>query len=315
MFNKDDVHVLFLDEHDDDIDFIESNNMSDKNPISKIVADIHKQQMKKSANLPKNTVASPAGVIVYEYIKLAGVKADPVKQLIRMLSNEEKFDPKILSDLSTLAVHDRMIVFAILFNSHYDHLKRNIKKDINKSQKLTALENEFKDIAFVTLQSIPQTKISSMNKEYHAIMCNPDTNPYRLNDAMKARFNILNQKLQHQVDESYSFDNVSACLVHNTMPPCKDAKCEFPHNWSLCGEADHALLDLRCPKRHKGREWYVKRMNEVNRYYNSKSRRTRNYNGNRPSNRNYQRYRNGHYPANQPPNTQPDFNNDDGNRD
>ena len=53
MFNRNDVHVSFVDDDEGDAivpDFnVDDDDQNDTNPVSNIVAAIHKQQLKKSA--------------------------------------------------------------------------------------------------------------------------------------------------------------------------------------------------------------------------------------------------------------------------
>ena len=240
MFNKNDLHVSFIDDNKDDemIDLTSSNEMEDENPVSSIVAAIHKQRVKKTAALPKNTIADPAGVIIYEFLKLAGVKADPLKRIISLMAKTDKFDPKILSDVSQLVSTNHFEAFALLYNSFYGYVQRNVKNDSNKALKLKKLEAVFKEIAFITLQSVTHIKVSSMNKEFHALKCDSDMNIYNAHNTIKERFNILSQRLQHQIDESYEFESITACLIHNIMNPCKDSKCPLPHICAGCGKRD-----------------------------------------------------------------------------
>ena len=278
--------------------------MEDENPVSSIVAAIHKQRVKKTAALPKNTIADPAGVIIYEHLKLAGVKADPLKRIISLMANKEKFDPKILSDVSQLVSTNYFEAFALLYNSLFGYVQRNVKNDINKSIKLKKLESVFKEIAFITLQSVNHIKISSLNKEFHALMCDSDINIYNAHNIIKERFNILSQRLQHQVDDSYEFESIGACLIHNIMNPCKDSKCALPHVCSICGKRDHIAIDTRCPKYHLMKDWFIKRLMEINKYYTNKSKKLKGYplNSNNRYHRNYgyNRYDRNNNNSNQP---------------
>ena len=108
MFDRHDIYVGFIDDNEGDEivpDFNVDDNDNDTNQVSNIVAAIHKHQLKKNANLSKDAIADPAGVILYEYIKLAGVKADSLKQVVKLLTNEKKIDPKTSSDISQITIH------------------------------------------------------------------------------------------------------------------------------------------------------------------------------------------------------------------
>ena len=335
MFHKDDLRGHFV-ENDNDIDSNTGPHSDDDdipNPVSSIVAAIHKQQSKKTAALPKNTIADPAGVILYEYIKLAGVKADALKKMVSLLLDKKQFQPKLLSDVSLVVSKNRIEGLAMVYNAYRQFMFKNIKNDINKEKNKKLLQEVFDKIAFLILSSIPQIKISSMAKEFHAMICNADINPFEANKVIKKRFDILGQKLQHQVDESYSFDSTFPCLIYNTMNPCKDTKCPAPHICGLCGSSDHHALDPRCPKYHNLKDWFIKRNVEINKYYQNKSKRNRYGNGSNGNNRsfgnigsgngnnrnyNYQYNRNGrdHYPPNQgPSNFNQNQNNNHRNRD
>ena len=224
-------------------------------------------------------------MIVYAYIKLAGVKADSIKRIIQLLSGKDKFEPKILSDLSQFTRFNRIENLALLYNAYRSYVAENLKNNVHKERKLNTLGTVFKDISFTV-------KISSLNEKFQSIMCDPVINPFGANEMIEKRFENLNQKLQHQTDDSFTFENTSACIVHNVVNPCKDIKCGYPHICSLCGDRDHTALELRCAKPHTVKDWFVKRMTEVNRYYNTKSKRSRNFSNNRGSARNipYNRY-------------------------
>ena len=55
------------------------------------------------------------GVIVYNSIKLAGGHAIPAKVVITLLANKEKYDPKLLSNMSDLLNTNRFEPIAILY--------------------------------------------------------------------------------------------------------------------------------------------------------------------------------------------------------
>ena len=312
MFRKDDVRVRFIDDdkNDDVINLEPPSNTNNDNPVGSIVAAIHKQRVKKTAALPKNTIADPAGVIIYEHVKLAGVKADSMKKIITLLANKENFDPKILSDVSQLIDKDVIEGLALLFNSYRGYIRRNVRNDTNKSLKLKRLDDEFKDISFKIMTSIPHIRLSSMGKEFHAMMCDADVNPFKAHKIIDSRFDILAQKLQHQIDDTYTLNNSAVCLPHNIMPPCRDKKCPLPHACSTCGGRDHIATDSRCPKFHYMKEWFLKRNIEINRYYQNKSkkpyRQNRNYDY--PQSPHYDRRQNQNLPNNR-------YNNNRNNRD
>ena len=229
MFHKDDLRVhcladINIDESDDEP--ISDNDLM-SNPVGSIVAAIHKQQSKKTAALPKNTIADPAGVILYDHIKVAGVKADALKRMVSLLLNKKQFQPKLLSDTTQIIASNRIEGFAMVYKAIYYYMFNNIKNDVNRDEKRKILQEVFNKIAFLILSHIPQIKISSMAKEFHAMVCDSDVNPFRSDEIIKKRFDILAQKLQHQVDESYSFDAIFPCLVQNTINPCKDQNVQL----------------------------------------------------------------------------------------
>ena len=176
----------------------------------------------------------------------------------------------------------------------------------DKNKKLKLLESVFKEIAYRSLKAISQVKLNTMNKEFHAIICNADVNQFQIDKEVESRYEVLKQQLQHQIDHSIVFKHVSACLIHNTMTQCKNTKCEHPHVCSLCADADHVATDPRCPKAIGSMDWYFKRMNEVHRYHSDESRKSRGH-INHGLNRIYQKYSN--VKPQCPPNHGPGFNN------
>ena len=128
-------------------------------------------------------------------VKLARVRVDPIKRIIQLLSGKEKFDPKTLSDVSQLNCFSKIEVLLIMFRVQKAYIARNIKIDANKHRKLNLLDTVFKKIAYTVLLSIGTTKISSMNEEFPAIMCDPEVNAFNANSVIKERFDILDQNL------------------------------------------------------------------------------------------------------------------------
>ena len=147
-------------------------------------------------------------------------------------------------------------------------------------------------------------------------MCDYDANIFHAHTTIKERFNILSQRLQHQIDESYEFDSIGACLIHNIMNPCKDSKCHFPHICANCGKRDHVVTDTRCPKYQFMKDWFIKRLIEINKYYSNKSKKSKGYpsisNNRYQRNYGYNRYDRNQNSLNQPPNHQ--YNNNTDNR-
>ena len=166
MFHKDDLHVHFMDDDNDNDSDNEPLSGTDvaSNPVGSIVAAIQKQQSKKNAALPKNTIADPAGVILYEHIKIAGVKADALKTMIGLILDKKPFQPKLLSDVSQVVSTNRIEGLAMVFNAWFGFLLKELKNDINKDRKRKLLQEVFNKMAFSILSSIPQIKISSMGK-------------------------------------------------------------------------------------------------------------------------------------------------------
>ena len=52
------------------------------NTICPIFDAIQKQRAKQRATLPRNSISDPVGVMVHQYIKIAGVKARPAKRIL-----------------------------------------------------------------------------------------------------------------------------------------------------------------------------------------------------------------------------------------
>ena len=86
--------------------------------------------------------------MVHNYIKSAGVQANPAKRIVMLLSNKIKYDPKILSNMTELLQTNRMEAIALMFEATLDCYQRGIKSDKHKQKCLQLLENIFKDISY-----------------------------------------------------------------------------------------------------------------------------------------------------------------------
>ena len=129
----------------DDVD----HNNDDNGLVGPIIAAIQKQQAKKTARLPKNNISDSLRVIVHNSIELAGRPANPAKRIVTLLSNEMKYDPKILSNVTELLQTNRMKAIAFMFEATIDCYQRGIKPDKQNQKCLQSLDKVFK-IFFIT---------------------------------------------------------------------------------------------------------------------------------------------------------------------
>ena len=81
--------------------------------------------------------------MLHDYIKLAGVQADPAKRIVTLLSKEMKYDPKMLSITTELLQTNRMKAIALMFEATLDCYQRGIKSDKHEQNCLQLLENVF----------------------------------------------------------------------------------------------------------------------------------------------------------------------------
>ena len=262
MFHKNDLGQFIYDDDDSDDEEDYNNN----NPVIPIIEAIQKQQAKKTAKLPKNNISHPMGVMVHNYIKLAGAHAVPAKRIIQLLSNKVKYEPKILSNMSELLYTNRIEILALMFEATLDCYQRGIKNDKQKQINLQLLENIFKNISYNIVRSTVKVKIKSMAQEFHAAFCDADLDPYKADTVIKDRLNILKQQLQHQINDNYQFDIICPCLRHNLSPPCKIKNCQSPHI-CRCGASDHTMSDKHCPKYHLDDEKFFKKIKGMNIYH------------------------------------------------
>ena len=284
MFHKDDLLRAQYDTYSDD-----NQNDININPITSIISAIQKQQAKKTARLPKNNISDPMGVMIHNFIKLAGAQATPAKRIILLLSNKDKYDPKCLSNMSELLQTNRLEPLALMFVSTLEYYRRNYKTDSNYTQNILTLEETFKSIAYNILTSAVHVKIKSLAQDFHAAFCDADLDPHNADKSLSDRFNILNQQLQHQINDSYYFDSNCPCLRHNLSPPCKIKNCPWPHI-CRCGAPDHIITDKFCPQYHTDDEKLFKKIKGMNNYHSRRANkafkydRWRQYNGQYPIN-------------------------------
>ena len=248
---------------------VEENDDND-NPVGPIIAAIQQQQARKNARLPKNNISDPMGVMVHNFIKLAGVQANSAKRIIMLLSNKQKYEPKLLSNISELLQTNRMEPLALMFEATRDFYQRAIKKDDNNHQYKQSLQNVFKNIAYNIMQSSLKIKISSMAQEFHATFCDADLDPIKADKNIEERLKILTQQLQHQINNTYQFDSMCPCLRHNLSPPCKVKNCPWPHI-CRCGAADHIMSDRHCTKYHLDDDKFFKKIHGMNAYHNKRA--------------------------------------------
>ena len=256
-------------------DNIETDDEND-NPVAPIIAAIQNQRAKKIARLPKNNISDPMGVMVHNFIKLAGVQANPAKRIITLLANKQKYDPKLLSNISELLQTNRMEPLALMFEATYDCYQRSIKKDADNQQYKDAIKNVFKNIAYNVIKSSLKIKTSSMAQEFHATFCDADLDPMKADKNIEDRFKILTQQLQHQIDNNYQFDSMCPCLRHNLTPPCKIKNCPWPHI-CRCGATDHIMSDRHCKQYHLDDEKFFKKIHSMNSFHNRRANKAAKY--------------------------------------
>ena len=295
MFHKYNLdHYVYNDDTEE-----EQNN---DNPVGSIIAAIQQQQAKKNARLPKNNISDPMGVMVHNFIKLAGVQANSAKRIIKISSNKQKYEQKLLSNTPELLQTNRMEPLALMFEATRDCYHRSVKKDVDNQQYKQSIQNVFKNIAYNIIQSSLKIKISSMAQEFHAIFCDVDLDPTKADKNIEERFKILNQQLQHQIDNNYQLDSICPCLRHNLSPPCKVKNCPWPHI-CRCGATDHVMSDRHCKKYHLDDDKFFRKINGMNIYHAKRANRAARYDK-------WKNY--GPYDNNQPPN-QPSNNRNDNN--
>ena len=270
MFHKYDLNGYVYDNDIDTDDNDNEDNFNNNNPVGPIIAAIQKQQAKKTARLPKNNISDPMGVMVHNYIKLAGVQANPAKRIVTLLSNKVKYDPKILSNMTELLQTNRMEAIALMFEATLDCYQRAIKSDKHKQKCLQLLENIFKDISYNIIRSTLKIKIKSMAQEFHAAFCDADLDPYKSDKVIRDRLDILKQQLQHQINDEYQFDSKCPCLRHNLSPPCKIKNCPWRHV-CRCGASDHIMTDRHCPNHHMDDEKFFKKIKGMNLYHTKRA--------------------------------------------
>ena len=206
------------------------------------------------------------GVIIHNFIKLAGVHAMPAKRIITLLSDKDKYDPKLLSNMSDLLNTNRFEPLAILYVAIKQYYMRYITSNNKNALASHALQIVFNNIANDILETATAVHIKSMAQEVHAMFSDPDLDPYKADEVLKERFTILRQQLQHQINNEYKFDIISPCLRHNLTPPCKIKNCNMPHI-CRCGATDHIMSDKRCPLYHKNDDNFFDKINSMNNYH------------------------------------------------
>ena len=261
MFHKNDMARYYVGSSDD-----EQDNDDYSNPIGPVFDAIQKQRAKQRARLPKNNISDPVGVIIHNFIKLAGVHAIPAKIIISLLANKDKYDPKLLSNMSDLLNTNRFEPLAILYvaiKQYYMRYMTSRYKNKLSSQQLTLV---FNNIANEILETATSVHIKSIAQEMHAMFSDPELDPLEADKVLKERFTVLKQQLQHQINNQYKFDIIAPCLVHNLTPPCKIKGCNRPHI-CRCGATDHIMSDKRCPMYHKNDDTFFDKINSMNNYH------------------------------------------------
>ena len=229
MFHKYDLNGYTYDNNidadDDDDDF----NINNKNSRGPIIADIQKQQAKKTARLSKNNISVPNGVMLHNYIKLAGVQANPAKRIVTLSSNKMKCDPKMLSNMRELLQTNRMEGISLMFEATLDCYQGGNKSDEHEQKCLQLLKKALKDISHNIIGSTLKVKIKSMAQEFHAAFCDADLDPYKADKVIRDRLDVLKQQLQHQINDECQFDGKCPCLRQNLSSSCKIKNCPRRH--------------------------------------------------------------------------------------
>ena len=201
MFHKCNLNGYAYDDDDAAADNDDDHNDADNDPVGLIIVAMQKQQAKKIDKLSKNDISDPLGVMVHNYIKLAGVQATPERRIATLLSNEVKYDPKILSNMTDLLQRNRRQAIVFMFEATLDCHQRGIKSDVHEQNCLQLLETVLKDISYNIIRSTLKKKIKSMAQEFHAAFCNADLDLHKADKIIVDRLNVLKQQLQHQIND------------------------------------------------------------------------------------------------------------------
>ena len=138
---------------------------------------------------------------IHVYIKLAGVPPNPAKRIVTASSNNVKYDPKMLSNMTELLQTNIMKAVALMFAATLDCYQRGIKSDEHKPKCLQLLENVFKDISYDVIRLTLKVKIKSLAQEFHAAFCEADLQPYKTDKVIRDRLDMLKQQSQHQIND------------------------------------------------------------------------------------------------------------------
>ena len=244
MFNRDDYNnqvAQFRDFEDD---------AKNDNPVNQVLQTIQKREVKKTQQLASTNMTDPSAVMMYNLIKTAGVNADAYKTLIKLLNNKQHYDQSLLKNMTPALKSGRAEILALLMNAFTKFIKDNLKiDDPQRDQKIKDLDDAFDKTAGEIFRKMPFIPISSLAQEYHAQICDGNTNPYKLNEIMSDRYKIIGQQLNHQISPSYSYPHNTICFMHNWMSPCfKKDKCPMDHVCAICGKYGHIATDPICPK-------------------------------------------------------------------
>ena len=133
MLHKYDLNGYAYD--DDDFNAADDDDQDNEHdPVGLIIAAIQKHQAKKTARLSKNNIFDPMGVVMHDYINLAGVQAKSSKLIVTSLSNKSKPDPKTLSNMTELLQTNGIKTIAHVFEATFDRHQRCIGSDAWKQK-------------------------------------------------------------------------------------------------------------------------------------------------------------------------------------
>ena len=294
-------------------------------PVARMNNVLQRKEMKKTERF-SNTLTHVMSIMLNKWIKQLGVQADPVKRLMCLFTDTEKFEPKSLNNLGDKYLNNEHIqVIAFMFAAYLDYHIKTLPNNNTKAAKIKLLETTLNKAKVFILDQTPNLHISSMAKEVYAILGDSDTDPYQVHEPIIRRIKTISQLIQHRIPNDYIHPPITPCIPHNFFNGCRSRDCTHPHICFSCHKRDHSVADPRCPSHHTLRKWTLDKIESVRQYYKRKGYekrlRTSNYykNGNNHNGRDRNdRYRHGYHDSDRynrgNGNPQPDKRNNTDNR-
>ena len=255
-----------------DFDDPSNDNAGDNhsNPVAELNAQIQKNEVKKTERLAKNNLTDAAAVMLYDHIRKKGCDADPIKVLVTLFSGRKRFDNKMFTDLSPLLSQDRIQSTSMLLDAFFEYVRRSFLREKNSDVKMKKLEYSYQQSAKCILQATQFIKCSSIAKEVYSLINDDHIDPLQFHTSLARRIQIIQQQLQHQINSQFRFQITAVCPIWNFFIQCSNNNCKMLHVCSNCGATDHKALDSRCRNYNNFPDWFPKRMDSVNQYYETK---------------------------------------------